>query len=632
MAKTLLKLKQLEALANNNRALISDGNGQITESLVTTTELEYLDLTALGTANNSEALVIDGSGALNMNSKALTNINIDSGAIDGVGVGSNAAITALVANGGINIDDDGDGAIDGCVIGAVTAAAATVTTLVANTSISLGGHAMSDITISSDTFATDAANDDHVPTTKAVKAYVDATSAGLRWMKPVTVATTQELATNHAGVVYNDGANELRCANNNQALGNIDGEPITFGNSDTGTRILVKDQAGLKGSMTFSVDAVPAASNVVDLEFDDVYFRITFVDGATSPNFGGGSGENNGSRKTANVRRNDGSETTSTVAASIRNLFQNDGALNIAGLGSGASVQLQQKDPLTQAVTNAVSADTNNLLGVPSGVTAGKSSYNGIYFAKTNHGVGTPWALERASDAIDLTDLSSAAVFVEMGIANADQGYVQSSDVGGPGEDIDTQHQNWVQFTGTGAITAETGIEKQGNILRLDFENALTGTAVAKDDFIAFGDESGASGAMGRCSVHDLLAIGAGGSDLTITNGQFSLANDAVGADQIDMAEFTVNIADASSQVSANVAIANDNQSAVDAMQASPLTQVYFNGLRLSKAASEANAQGNNAAHGDYFLKRVDGSNIQICFNGDDYADNEKLQLIILKS
>jgi hypothetical protein len=54
-----------------------------------------------------------------------------------VTIGSNSAATALVANGGINIDDDGDGAMDGVVIGANTAAAGTFTNLTANGTIDI---------------------------------------------------------------------------------------------------------------------------------------------------------------------------------------------------------------------------------------------------------------------------------------------------------------------------------------------------------------------------------------------------------------------------------------------------------------------------------------------------------------
>src|SRR6056300_32080 len=87
-----------------------------------------ITLTPHGTG---KVIVTDGTTLQN------NTADINGGAIDGVTIGSNSAATALVANGGINIDDDGDGAIDGVVIGANTAAAGTFTNLTANGTIDI---------------------------------------------------------------------------------------------------------------------------------------------------------------------------------------------------------------------------------------------------------------------------------------------------------------------------------------------------------------------------------------------------------------------------------------------------------------------------------------------------------------
>ena len=94
--------------------------------------LEWKDLYIDGVAYVDSLQADQLGAALDANSQAITNINVDSGAIDGVTLGSNSAITALVVNAGVNIDDDGDGAIDGCVVGGSTPAAGTFTTLTAN--------------------------------------------------------------------------------------------------------------------------------------------------------------------------------------------------------------------------------------------------------------------------------------------------------------------------------------------------------------------------------------------------------------------------------------------------------------------------------------------------------------------
>jgi hypothetical protein len=112
-ASTQLGVTQLSNTASTITGLVT--NGDIT-------------LTPNGTG---KVIVTDGT-TLQTNTA-----DINGGAIDGVTIGSNSAATALVANGGINIDDDGDGAIDGVVIGANTAAAGTFTNLTANGTIDI---------------------------------------------------------------------------------------------------------------------------------------------------------------------------------------------------------------------------------------------------------------------------------------------------------------------------------------------------------------------------------------------------------------------------------------------------------------------------------------------------------------
>jgi len=90
-----------------------------------------------GTASAS---IADSTGIMTIDSSVLTTTDINGGTIDGVTIGSNSAATALVANGGINIDDDGDGAIDGVVIGANTAAAGTFTTVTTTGNATIGGN------------------------------------------------------------------------------------------------------------------------------------------------------------------------------------------------------------------------------------------------------------------------------------------------------------------------------------------------------------------------------------------------------------------------------------------------------------------------------------------------------------
>ena len=110
--------------------------------------LDIQNMTASTTIVDADLVVVDdgANGTLRkmtranfIESAALDAIDIDGGAIDGVTIGSASAVTALVANGGINIDDGGDGAIDGVIIGAATPAAGTFTAIV-GTSLELNGN------------------------------------------------------------------------------------------------------------------------------------------------------------------------------------------------------------------------------------------------------------------------------------------------------------------------------------------------------------------------------------------------------------------------------------------------------------------------------------------------------------
>jgi hypothetical protein len=82
-------------------------------------------------------------------------------------------------------------------------------------------------------------------------------------------------------------------------------------------------------------------------------------------------------------------------------------------------------------------------------------SGNGIYVA-----VAGAWA--RATDADTWAELPSAFVFVEVGSANADSGWLCTVDAGGT---LGTTNVTWVQFSGAGQITAGAGLTKTGNTI-----------------------------------------------------------------------------------------------------------------------------------------------------------------------
>ena len=92
------------------------------------------------------------------------------------------------------------------------------------------------------------------------------------------------------------------------------------------------------------------------------------------------------------------------------------------------------------------------------------SAENGVYDFN-----GSSSALTRSSDANSADEINGLAIFVKEGSANADQGFVQTSEVANLGSD----NVVFVQFTGLGQITAGNGLEKSGNTISVDAGNGL---------------------------------------------------------------------------------------------------------------------------------------------------------------
>jgi hypothetical protein len=80
---------------------------------------------------------------------------------------------------------------------------------------------------------------------------------------------------------------------------------------------------------------------------------------------------------------------------------------------------------------------------------------NGIYVVQAG-------AWTRALDMDTWAEVPSAYVFVEQGTANADNGWLCTSDQGGT---LNTTAITWVQFSGAGQITGGAGLVKTGNVI-----------------------------------------------------------------------------------------------------------------------------------------------------------------------
>jgi len=101
------------------------------------------------------------------------------------------------------------------------------------------------------------------------------------------------------------------------------------------------------------------------------------------------------------------------------------------------------------------------------------SQENGIYTVNVS---GAP---TRAADADAWAELPGAYFFVQQGTANAEMGFVCTSDAGGL---IGTTAINFQQFSGAGQISASGGLQKSGNTISIAFDTTaplVAGTAAA---------------------------------------------------------------------------------------------------------------------------------------------------------
>ena len=138
---------------------------------------------------------------------------------------------------------------------------------------------------------------------------------------------------------------------------------------------------------------------------------------------------------------------------------------------------------LTKSTNGVVSIDT---IALTSGMRvlvkdqAGADDVqNGIYSVTTAGAAGTPLELTRTTDADTAAELNSGVFFfVEKGSANADSGWVMTTDTT---ITFGSTSIDFAQFSGAGQITAGDGLLKTSNTLSV---NVGTGIAIDSDNVV----------------------------------------------------------------------------------------------------------------------------------------------------
>jgi hypothetical protein len=231
------------------------------------------------------------------------------------------------------------------------------------------------------------------------------------------------------------------------------GAVTLLGGSITGTTAVTISAGGTNSN----INLVPTGTGTVDVGSA----RITSV--ATPVN----------ATDAANKAYVDGLKSGLDVKYPVR-LATTGSNLSVTASGSGAGKTLTNSGTQAALTLDSVPAVVGDRILVKDQSTA---KDNGIYTVTNIGSASTNWVLTRATDADGATTTGTVTpgmfCFVTEGTQNANSGYVLaefSADVSTI--TVDTNAQNWMQFSGAGEINAGSGLTKSGNTLSAVVDNS----------------------------------------------------------------------------------------------------------------------------------------------------------------
>ena len=317
----------------------------------------------------------------------------------------------------------------------------------------------------------------------------------------ITAASTGSISTSFT---LTDGSNSETIAGGN-TLTVTAGEGIdaVVGSTDTLTISAEDATSSNKGIASFGGDfsvssgAVSLANNSITIGSDAVALGATRTDinGLTSLDVDNLTLDANAITSTdsnGNIELSPNGTGTVVVPASYESRagFSNQSLVNKAYVDSVTS-GLSVKSPVKVATTGNLNATYNNGAGTLTansnfalsvdGVTVSvndrilvkdqsTAAQNGFYKVTATGSGSAAFVLTRTPDADAASELVAGAfAFVEEGTANADNGYVLSTD---GAVTLGTTAINFEQFSGAGQISAGDGLSKTGNALSLNVDDS----------------------------------------------------------------------------------------------------------------------------------------------------------------
>ena len=395
---------------------------------------------------------IDLDGVSDFGGYATTNINIDSGAIDGTPIGANSASTGAFS----------------------TLSASSTATLSGNTTVggTLGVTGVATFTThavfgDSDIIKLGAGTD--------MQLYHDGTNSY------ITNATgALKLATETSGIAVTIGhstsettvADNLTVSGDAAVTGGTTVAAITASGTATLNGAVVLGNASDDTQTTTGITTHTGQYNIDNLRLDGNAITSTDTNGnvSISPN---GSGtidvdssritsltDPSGAQDAATKSYVDAVKTGLDVKNSVTMATTADLSYTYSNGSSGVGATLTASGNGAVTIDGIATATTSERVLVKD---QDDAEENGIYYVSTVSGVGTTLVLTRSTDADTASEFSSGSfTFVEKGTANADAGFVMTQDTT---LTLGTTEVTWAQFSGAGSFTDGNALTKTGNTL-----------------------------------------------------------------------------------------------------------------------------------------------------------------------